>query len=266
MRKEQRRNGESSQRCAHFIVANVAILGPLDTSPAGQQLTDANAQVASLAAQQDAFARDLSGHAVSDKQLVIVLRTEHILPIAKFARASLRGAPGYGALTRSGSDLRGSALVAVATGMATAAAPFLPQLTAAQFPADTVQQLIAASNALAAALADRAAARGARIRVTADLKAQLKRAREAVAMLDSIVTKKLAGQPALFAEWRSAKRVTAPPSFTAVPPLPATGAATHPATVPTQVPVSTPTTVSIPVTVVAPAPATTAVPKTTPSA
>ncbi|HEX4681446.1 MAG TPA: hypothetical protein VH277_01985, partial [Gemmatimonadaceae bacterium] len=50
MRIQQRRSGEASQRSARYIHANAAILGPLDTSPAGQQLTDANAQVASLAA------------------------------------------------------------------------------------------------------------------------------------------------------------------------------------------------------------------------
>jgi hypothetical protein len=259
MRIQQRRSGEASQRSARYIHANAAILGPLDTSPAGQQLTDANAQVASLAAQQDAYVRDLSGHKASDRQLAIVVSNEHMLPLAKFARANLRGVPGYGALTRSGSNLRGSALVAAAMGMATAAESFVPQLVEAQFPADTVDQLVAAANALAAARADRAAARGARVRVTADLNVQLKRAREAVAMLDSIVTRKLAAQPALLAEWRSAKRITAPPSFTAAAPVlsvlpsPAAGAVAHPATGSTPAPVSTP------------APATTAVAKAAPS-
>jgi hypothetical protein len=227
MTRKQRRSGESSQRSAQYVKANTATLGPLDTTPAYQQLTDANAQVTSLAGQQDAFVRDLSGHAAADKQLAATLRSEHMQPIAKFARANLRGAPGYGALTRSGTNLRGSALVTAAMGMATAAAPFLPQLVAAQFPADTIDQLVAAANALATSLADRATARGARVRVTAAIDVQLKRAREAVAMLDAIVTRKLATQPALLAEWRSAKRVTAAPTASDAS-VPAAGTSTAP--------------------------------------
>jgi hypothetical protein len=228
MRKDQRRSNESSQRSAKFVITNIAILGPLDTTPAFRQLTDANAQVTSLAGQQDAFVRDLMGHQGTDKQLAVVLRTEHMLPIAKFARANLRGVPGYGSLSRSGTNLRGSALVAAATGMATAATPFLPQLVEAQFPADTIDQLTGAANALATSLADRATARGGRVRVTAAIDVQLKRGREAVAMLDSIVTKKLAPQPALLAEWRSAKRVTAAPTASDAS-IPATGSTAAPA-------------------------------------
>jgi hypothetical protein len=45
---------------------------------------------------------------------------------------------------------------------------------------------------------------------TAGVQDQLALGREAVAMLDPIVTKKLAGQNDLLAGWRSAKRVTQP--------------------------------------------------------
>lgn len=231
MRIVQRRSTESSQRTATFMVANKAILGPLDTSPAGQQLTDAIARTGDLSAQQAVAERTLAGHGAVQKQLATIVREEHMGPVAKFSRGKLRGAPGYSALTKSGSNVRGTALVTAATAMATAAQPYLPDLVAAQFPPDTLDQLTAAATTLATAIADRTNAKQARIRLTAALQAEVRRAREAVAMLDPIITKKLAGQPGLLAEWRSAKRIPRSSTTTFAPATtPVTSTNSSPAT------------------------------------
>ena len=229
MRTNERRSTESSQRVAEFIVDNKTVLGPLDTTPAGQQLADANTQVASLAVAQGTAERTLSGHSSTQHDLAAALREQHMLPIAKYARAKLRGVPGYAALTTRLHGLTGTGLVHAALAMATAAQPFAAELTQAQFPSDAVDQLVSTANALSAAITSRQTTRVTRVQTTADLKEQVRRAREAVAMLDPIVTKKLADQPGLLAAWRSAKRITASPTTAApagaVPAVPVAPAA-----------------------------------------
>src|SRR4051794_1444493 len=190
MKARDRRSTEASQRVAEFLVVNEAILGPLATTPAGKQLADANSQIEALGTRQGTAERTLSGQSSTQKQLSAALRQQHMLPIAKFARARLRGVPGYAALTARIHGMRGTALVKAATSMATAAQAFVPDLVLAQFPPDAVDQLVAATNALSAAMTDRQSARVTRVGATAELHEQLRRAREAVAMLDSIVTRK----------------------------------------------------------------------------
>jgi hypothetical protein len=218
MRARQRRSTEASQRVAEFVIANKAVLGPLDTTPAGQQLADANARIASLSVAQSAAERTLSGHSSTQQDLARALREQHMQPIAKFARAKLRGVPGYAALTKSAHGIQGTGLVAAALGMATAAQPYAAELAQAQFPPDAVDQLVSTANAMSAVITSRQTTRVARVQATADLKEQIRRAREAVAMLDPIVTRKLADQPGLLAGWRSAKRISASPTTAAVAP------------------------------------------------
>jgi hypothetical protein len=209
----------------HFLDVHDDVVGPLKDTE-GRKLLDA--VVAQLFAQEnEQFTADgvLRGALARQRSLVAELKQQHMKPIAKFARAKLRGTPDFTALARSGSNLKGSKLVGAARAMATAAASVSDVLTAAQFPADAVKQLGAAADAVANAIVDRAASKQARGAATASIRQHLSLGREAVAMLDPIVTKRLAGNKGLLEGWRQAKRVVKKPGVVktpAIPPAPIT--------------------------------------------
>ena len=156
-----------------------------------------------------------------------VLKSQHMQPIAKFARTRLKGVPDISALSQSGSRLQGNPLVKAARAMATAALPHADVLTQGGFASDAVQQLGAAADALAAGITERFDTRVQRVAATKGIKTELVRGRDAVHMLDAVVTKPLSSDPALLAGWRSAKRVTAKPVSASAPVgAPVAGAAT----------------------------------------
>ncbi len=219
MKQSQLYQAESFNRTEAFIAVHADVVGSLRDTEAGVQLHDANAQLAAHVVEQSAADRDRAGHGNRHRQLVVALREQHMKPIVTFARASLRGVPGFKALSRLPVHLSGQALVNTARGMATAAAPYEADFTRAQLAPDTVDQLVQATNALESALSARKDAERRRIGATAGIKEQVARARSAVAMLDPIVMQKLRGNAQLLAEWRSAKRARSMPSAPASPPV-----------------------------------------------
>jgi len=220
MLRKQQLAVDSLVRVQAFRDTHASVLGPLKDTDAGKQLDAAIDAANTQALTQRGAERTLDAKATSVEQLVQSLKVDHMTPFAKFARANLRGAPDFSALTKVSHNLRGRALVRDARSMATAAASSADTLTKAQFPADAVQQLSATADALEGALVARDAARSARVVATAGVRDQLAKGREAVAMLDPIVTKKLVGQKDLLAGWRSAKRMTlAPGSGAAAAPV-----------------------------------------------
>ena len=133
-------------------------MGPLKDSEARKQLDDAVAKLDAHTLDQGTARLEASGQTHRQQQAAAVLKSEHMQPIAKFARAKLKGVPDVAALTKSGSGIRGNKLVSAARAMATAALPHADVLAKGEFPADAVQQL-GAANALGAAITDREATR-----------------------------------------------------------------------------------------------------------
>jgi hypothetical protein len=207
---------DSLRRVQASLDTHVKVVGPLKDTEARKQLDAAVAAADAQGVAQGAATRAFGGSGNEVKQFVDDLKLNHMTPVAKFARANLRGVPTFKALTTVPHNLRGASLVLAARAMATAAAPYADRLAKAQFPADSIQQLANAADALKAALDARVAARAARVVATAGIKQQLALGREAVAMLDPIVTKMFAGQKDLLAGWRSAKRVTLTPGSAVV--------------------------------------------------
>src|SRR5213079_1570473 len=76
------------------------------------------------------------------------LQSTHMVPIAQFARAKLKGVPDFAALAKSGFGLRLTALIRAARAMATAAAPQAGAFVSAGFPADTISELGSTAQAL----------------------------------------------------------------------------------------------------------------------
>jgi len=105
--------------------------------------------------------------------------------------------------------------VSAARAMATALEPVAAVLVAAQFPVDVVAQLKGAADVFEKSLGDHAAKKVAMGVATASVRQHLMEGRRAVALLDPVVTRKLAGNAGLLEGWRQAKRVVKKPGVVA---------------------------------------------------
>jgi len=209
MDQYQQRRLDSLRRVQDFLDAHTDTVGALAASEGRKQLDAAVSAIATHTDGQGSLTLQMSGQASQQTALAVDLRKAHMAPIAKFARAKLRTAPDFAALTTSGHFLRPRALIRAARAMATAAAPYADAFTTGGFPPDTITQLGAAAAALETAMVDRQNANVGRVLATNGIKEELNKGREAVAMLNAVVSKQLVGNPTLLAAWRVAHRITA---------------------------------------------------------
>ena len=232
MHKQQQHVADSLRRVQAFLDSHAAVLGPLKDTEARKQLDQAVDRASTHALGQLTAEREFAGAGNQVKSLADDLKASHMTPVAMFARAKLRGVPDFKALAEVPRNLRGPRLVTAAHAMASAATPYVDRLESAKFPGESVPQLAAAAHALEAAFAERMAAGSRRVVATAGIRKELAVGREAVAMLDPIVAKRLAGKEDLLAGWRSAKRITQRPQgnlvIAVVPPTPPTPPASTP--------------------------------------
>lgn len=217
MNQKQQRKIDSLLRVRDFLDANADQVGALKDSEARKQLDDAVNALTTHGADQAATDLAMAGQISRQRALAVELRASHMQPIASFARAKLRGVPDFAALVKSGLDLQPKQLVRAARAMATAAAPQVDALTRAGFPADTVAQLGAAAASLENAITERANAKVRRVGSTKGIQEELLKGREAVAMLNAVVSKQFVGDKTFLAAWRAAHRVTSKPGIARVP-------------------------------------------------
>jgi hypothetical protein len=209
MKQEQQRQLDSLRRVQDYLNVHAAELGSAVSAGVRQQLDEAIARIDTFDNAQGSTKLELDGLISRRRALEVELRHKHMVPIALFARARLQGVPDFAALTNSGLRLERSRLVAAARAMATAATPHLDALVSNGFPSDTVTQLVAAADAVSSAMAERAGMHVRRVGATKGIEAQLRRGREAVAVLKAVVGKQAAGDLVMLAGWRVAHRVTA---------------------------------------------------------
>jgi hypothetical protein len=216
MNQKQQRKIDSPLRVRDFLDANAARVGVLKDSEGRKQLDDAITTLDAHGGDQAATDLAMAGQISRQRALAVELRASHMQPIATFSRAKLRGVPDFAALVKSGLDLQPKQLVRAARAMATAAAPQADALTRAGFPDDTVAQLGAAASALENAITERANAKVRRVGSTKGIYEELLKGREAVAMLNAVVSKQFAGDKTFLAAWHAAHRVTAKPGIARV--------------------------------------------------
>jgi len=207
MNQTQQRTLDSCRRVQDFLDANADLVGPLKDSEGRKQLDDAVTALTEHIALQAATDLTMAGQISRQKSLATDLRVRHMLPLATFSRAKLRGVPDFAALVKSGVRLQPKVLVRAARAMATAAAPQADVLTRAGFPADTIAQLGAAATALETAITDRANAKVRRVGSTKGIREELVKGRDAVGMLHAVVSKQFAGDKTFLAAWSAAHRV-----------------------------------------------------------
>jgi hypothetical protein len=205
MKSTEGRAASALTNSAHYLDNHPDALGELRNTPARQQLDRANAAIQVHRLAQETATRMRGVHATQQQQLTAEIRDSFMKPIAAYARKSLRGSANFAALTASGRSRNGMALVTAARSMATAAAPLVPHFTEAKFPPDVMQQLAALADQLETSITEKHATKADRVVATDGIVAAVKSGRDAVAMLDPVVTRMLRSTE-LLAGWKMVKR------------------------------------------------------------
>jgi hypothetical protein len=203
---------DSLERARAFLEVQAEVLGPLGTTAGAKALDAAIAAVSAYAMAQGVAQRELDGASNQARRIEQDLKKYLLTPLAGFARAQLRESPEFGALHGVPHGIQGRRLASAARAMASAAKPHLPALVAAQWAEDGERAIEQAADALDGAIDACADARARRRIGTVGIPIELTRGRNAVNLLDAVVTKKLALRPDLLAAWRMTKRVVQVPS------------------------------------------------------
>lgn len=208
MKQDQQRKLDSLHRTKDFLETHAGTVGALAESAGKHQLDQAVSTLAAFSREQDTANLQIAGFHSREAALVRTLRADYMQPVSIFARARLRGAPDFAALTRPAGHLNPKELVRAARAMATAAAPHVNAMVAGGFAADAVDSLAAAADAVEAAVLERANAKVRRVGATKGVEQQLLAGREAVTMLHAVIRSQHASDPIFLAAWDAARRVT----------------------------------------------------------
>src|SRR5205814_1144015 len=136
------------------------------------------------------------------RALRLALRSDHMRSIAVIAGQKLREQPEFKLLRLPRWSIRGPGLTAAARDMADAAEKYTELFVHEGLPTDFVAQLRAATDRLDQSIDVRGQSRGQRAGATEGLKAETKRARGLIRVLDSLVRPKLGTNDELLREWQ----------------------------------------------------------------
>lgn len=221
MQGKQKQVVEALQRVQEFIRAN-PLPPPQDYGAPRALLDDVVATLTGQAATQVAGGR--LGRAEQQREATLrrTLIEQHLRPIALIARASLRRVPGIEkALTMPRPQLPTSQLLSEANAIRDVAATYQARFVECGRPADFIERLTQAIQALSGAMIGKAHNRGRSVGAGKGLAATVQEGRDALKLLDAMVTTAFAGNPDVLGRWRIARRIRGLPG--GAPAVPATG-------------------------------------------
>jgi hypothetical protein len=201
---------DSMVRARDFVRTRADILQGIANLPPVQQLDGAIDAILGHGNTQGTSDRIAAARISRQRALAKQLVRSHMVPIAKFARAKLRGTPDFAALTRAGEARHPVTLLREARSMSAAAKPYAESFVAGGFPADTIEKLDEAVKALSDAVEERGHLRHVRVGATKGIKEQTLLGREAVRLLDAVISRQFASDETVLAAWASASRVDLP--------------------------------------------------------
>ena len=193
-------------RVQRFMDTNAEVLGPVNTSGYRHVLDDTVTALQDHAVNQSASQQIGQGETAKQRALRSALRQNHMRPIATIALAELRQVPEFVSLRNPAPNLTAHKLVAAAGAMAVAARSYQSTFINGGLPADFLDQLKAAADAVTQSLTDRGTSTTTQAAATAGLATMASRGRAAVRVLDSLIQPQLAGNAVLLTQWKSAKR------------------------------------------------------------
>jgi len=207
MDSSQLYRSQSLRRVQQFLTDHAGAVPTAAASDARRKLDSAIGALDAAAVEQGTHDREIRGEVRRRHQLERTLVRKYMTPLAKFARASLKGVPQYAELTPSARGIARERLVKAALSMANAADKHAGALASAKFPADFLTQLRSAASAVKASVGASTAKQVAGTGATKAVETALAQGRRAVAELDSLVSHLILGDERLEREWRAAKRV-----------------------------------------------------------
>jgi restriction endonuclease Mrr len=207
MKKTVQNQVDSLVRAEDFFTTHGVVLGAIATSADRKTIDDVVNQVRTHITAQGTIKDVLRGQNALVASLAATLWTNHVKPLARFARASLKGVPDFATLTKRVKPAATKKLLDQAYVLANTGKPYLPAMTTAGFPADTLDQLTAAANDLNTALLKREPMRTAPVESTKALETLVQKGREAIRRLDGVMMKKFVADGPSLAAWKAASRV-----------------------------------------------------------
>jgi len=221
MQARQKQLIESYQRVEAFLQANPA---PAPASYGGPKevLDDVVAQLSNHSSEQVLGGRLSQAERRRQESLCAKLREHHLRPIVAIAKAEMADLPGIEkALRLPAATLGVTKLVAEAEAIQKAAALYQPAFVKNGRPADFLEQLSAAIDAVSQSTLGRAKNVGRQVGAKAGIAQEARRGRDAVVMLDTIVQVVFEGNDPVLRAWEVAKRVKAMPGGSPAPQAPA---------------------------------------------
>jgi len=207
MNKRQEKVFQSLRSAQSFLDTNADALASVVKRGAKTKLDTAITQLGTHAADQTGDHLLSMGLTRTKEWLCDSLIEDHMVPIARIARAELPDTPEMAPLRMPRGELSVARLVSHAEGMAQAAEPFTAKFIEWGLAPDFVARLHQAASEVLATIDNRTVARGNRRGATAGVEQQLRVARSAVNVLDAFVRSALRNDPALRQHWITASRV-----------------------------------------------------------
>ena len=207
MRGRQQQRVEAYQRVQAFLADN-PLAEPNSYGAPKALLDDVVGRLTTHGVDQAAGTR--MGKADTQRQRVLrrVLRQQHLRPIAQIAKAVLRYGPGLDRATRMPSaHMTTTQLLAEARAIRVAAAPYEATFVHHGRAVDFLARLDAAIDDLLQAQLGHARNMGKKSGASAGIEEEIVRGRQAVEMLDAIITTSFFEDGDVLAKWRSARRI-----------------------------------------------------------
>jgi hypothetical protein len=216
MLARQKQVVEAYERVQDFLAANPAPTGTTYGRPKAM-LDETVARLTEHRTDQVAGGRLSKQERNREAALRTGLRELHLRPISKIAKASLPNSPGIDkALKMPAPQLSTTKLIDEAKAMRDAVRPYAETFVTNGRPEDFLARLDSAIEDLRRAMLGKARNFGTKVGAKAGLEQEIKRGRNALEMLDAIVSTVFASDGELLAKWRIAKRIRGIPGGGAV--------------------------------------------------
>jgi hypothetical protein len=204
----------TGRRIQTFLDANDSLLSSINKSATRTELDTVVGLLGKDVGVQATGRATARGETARQRTLRLALRLNHMRPVAAVAKLKLLDVPNFAALTLPEPKIAVKALLAHATGMAGAAAPYAQVFIDAGLPSDFLDGLTAAIAAVEASIVTRNTARTQVADATGSLDTVEVRARRVYAALNDLVVPTLAADVAhggLLAAWKSVRRIERKP-------------------------------------------------------
>jgi hypothetical protein len=195
----------------HFLDANSAVLGPVNTSGAKQDLDGAAAALSGNAVSQGEHTTAATGETRKERSIRVSIRRQYLRPIAQVAATRSPDVPQLGTLRLPSVKLRGASFVDAANAVANNAEPYAAVLVAAGLKLDFLAELRGKLQEIETSRGERVDHVRVRKSSTIALAAAAKNGRKAIKALDGVIEQHIPDNAQLLAEWKSVKRVAKKP-------------------------------------------------------